>query len=135
MFGQSVTFTAIMSMTAPGAGTPTGTVDFFDESTKLSSGTLATSNGVTATYKGDGNFVGITSAVLTQNVDTSPSGYPKLSSGAYNLLNATLPGAYLAQANVAKTNLSGANLSSANLSQATLKGATGLTTATLTGSI
>ncbi|MDV9203065.1 Ig-like domain-containing protein, partial [Streptomyces sp. Wh19] len=66
---------------APGAGTPTGTVDFFDGATLLGTGTL--SGGVatfttstlaigthplTAVYNGDANFAGSTSPVDTQTV-------------------------------------------------------------------
>ena len=41
VFGQSVTFTATVSPTAPGSGTPTGTVIFMDGSTVLGSPTLS----------------------------------------------------------------------------------------------
>ncbi|KJY40376.1 hypothetical protein VR41_15080, partial [Streptomyces sp. NRRL B-1568] len=67
--------------TAPGAGTPTGTVDFFDGATLLGTGTLNSgvatlvvtdlsvgSHALTATYNGDANFVGSTSPVDTQTV-------------------------------------------------------------------
>src|SRR5262249_37031160 len=40
VFGQSVTFTATVTADAPGAGTPMGTVTFFDGSTQLGTGTL-----------------------------------------------------------------------------------------------
>ena len=40
MFGQSVTFTATVTVAAPGAGTPTGTVTFMDGATTLGTGTL-----------------------------------------------------------------------------------------------
>jgi len=72
-FGQDVTFTATITVVAPGAGTPTGTVDFFDSGTNIGTGTVSTSNGVTsatfstsslsvgshtitATYSGDANY-------------------------------------------------------------------------------
>ena len=74
-YGQAVTLTATVSAAAPGAGTPTGTVDFFDQSTgtDLGTATLTLVNGqevatltttslavgshtITATYAGDGNF-------------------------------------------------------------------------------
>src|SRR5439155_3504052 len=45
--GQSVTFTATVSVTAPGAGSPTGTVTFKDGAATLGTGTLSTSAGVT----------------------------------------------------------------------------------------
>jgi hypothetical protein len=76
IYGQAVTLTATVTANAPGSGTPTGTVDFFDTATNtdLGSATLQVVNGVdqatlttaglgvgahtiTATYKGDGNFL------------------------------------------------------------------------------
>src|SRR5205085_12593214 len=39
-FGQTVMFTATVTVTAPGAGTATGTVTFKDGSTVLGTGTL-----------------------------------------------------------------------------------------------
>jgi oligoribonuclease NrnB/cAMP/cGMP phosphodiesterase (DHH superfamily) len=81
-YSQSVTYTAIVSATAPGAGTPTGTVTFKDGSTTLGTGTLAGgsatftistltggSHSITAVYGGDTNFVSSTSATLTQTVN------------------------------------------------------------------
>ena len=81
-FGQSVTFTATVSVVAPGAGTPGGTVNFFDGATLIGSGavsgnqaTLTTStlaagiHGVIAVYAGDSNFNGSTSTTLTQTVN------------------------------------------------------------------
>jgi hypothetical protein len=82
VFGQRVTFTATVNVTAPGAGTPTGTVNFFDGATLLGTGTLSggvaafsTSNlavgnhTITATYSGDSNFIASTSNTLTQTVN------------------------------------------------------------------
>src|SRR5207247_5716132 len=40
VFGQSVTFTATVSVTAPGAGTPTGAVNFLDGATNIGSCSL-----------------------------------------------------------------------------------------------
>src|SRR5439155_1540230 len=40
MFGQSVTFTATVAASTPGAGTPSGTVTFKDGTTPLGTGTL-----------------------------------------------------------------------------------------------
>jgi fibronectin-binding autotransporter adhesin len=92
--GQSVTFTATVT---PGtAGTPTGTVQFFDGSTLLatvainSSGvaTFTTStlsvgrHNMTATYSGDGSFSGSTSAVLAQVV----TGIPVPTTGAHGAI-------------------------------------------------
>src|SRR5439155_25037294 len=67
ILGQSVTFTAAV---ASGAGTPTGTVTFYDSTTIIGTGTLddtgqarfteSSCTGVyhtiTASYGGDGNF-------------------------------------------------------------------------------
>jgi hypothetical protein len=81
--GQSVIFTATVKATAPGAGTPTGTVTFKDggkvlgtkaldgsgqatyTTTSLSVGT----HSITAVYGGDSNFNGSTSPTLTQVVN------------------------------------------------------------------
>lgn len=81
LVGQAVTFTATVSVTAPGAGTRTGTVTFRDGSTSLGTATLAGSsasfttstlaNGahqVTAQYSGDAAFNGSTSPALKQTV-------------------------------------------------------------------
>ena len=82
--GQSITFTATISAIAPGAGTPTGTVTFFDGATNLGTGTLsagvatlATSaltqatHSVTAVYAGDTNFKTVTSSAVSQVVNGS----------------------------------------------------------------
>jgi hypothetical protein len=78
---QSVTFTATVTVQAPGSGTPTGSVTFKDGSTTLGTGTLGSgtatfstssltigTHSITAVYGGDPNFAGSTSAALTQNV-------------------------------------------------------------------
>ena len=75
-FGQAVTFTATVSASAA-----TGTVQFFDGagslgtaalsggSASLTTSTLAVgSHFITASYGGDANFIGSTSAALTQTV-------------------------------------------------------------------
>lgn len=80
--GQSVTFTATVTVTAPGAGTPMGSVTFKDGATTLGTGTLSSgiatfnifsltlgSHDITATYAGDTNFNTSTSAILTQVVN------------------------------------------------------------------
>ncbi len=88
--GQPITFTATVTATAPGAGTPTGSVNFMDGSTLLGSGTLGVVSGVmqatlttsslatgshsiTAVYSGDTNFAGGTSTTLSQTVGQPPS--------------------------------------------------------------
>src|SRR5258708_24151735 len=88
--GQSVTFTATVSVTAPGSGTPTVTVQFKDGASNLGTAqNVSTTNGVTtatfstsalavgshsitAVYSGDSNFGTSTSSALTQTVDALP---------------------------------------------------------------
>jgi hypothetical protein len=85
-FGQSVTFTATVTASAPGAGTPTGTVTFTDGATTLGTGTLAggvatfaTANlsvgthSIVGTYGGDSSFLGASSAPLSQTVTKAPT--------------------------------------------------------------
>lgn len=80
--GDKVTFTATLTATAPGAGTPTGTVTFKDGSTTLGTGTLATgkatfsistlaegTHSITAVFGGDASFTTSTSAALSQKVN------------------------------------------------------------------
>jgi large repetitive protein len=85
--GQSVALTATISVAAPGAGNPTGTVEFFKGGTPITGCTAQTvatpaetatcatsftgsgSNTITATYSGDGNFSGSTSPNFTQTVN------------------------------------------------------------------
>src|SRR2546425_2122413 len=82
--GQSVTFTATVTANAPGAGTPSGTVTFFDGTTTLGTGMLSAgkatfttstlavsppSHSITASYGGDGSFNVSTSTALTQVVN------------------------------------------------------------------
>jgi hypothetical protein len=75
---NAITFSATVSSSV---GTPTGTVSFLDGTTALGSGILASgvatfttstlsigSHPVTAIYTGDANFVTLTSASLTENV-------------------------------------------------------------------
>jgi hypothetical protein len=77
-YGQTVTFTASVSSTA---GTPTGTVIFYDSLTSIGSATLsggtatisvsslaAGTHSITAAYQGSGTFAGSTSAPLSQTV-------------------------------------------------------------------
>jgi Bacterial Ig-like domain (group 3) len=82
VFGQWVTFTAIVSAASPGSGTPTGTLKFLDGSTLLTTATLngsgkatfqtsallAGSHSITVVYSGDANFVTSTSSVQGQTV-------------------------------------------------------------------
>jgi hypothetical protein len=81
VYGQSVTFTATVSVLAPGIGTPSGTVAFYDGGALLGTGsvaggtaTLTTSalvtgtHSITATYTGDSNLNSSTSSVLLYTV-------------------------------------------------------------------
>lgn len=83
---NAVTFTASVTATA---GTPTGSIAFFDGSTQLGSAALsaesasfttsslaAGSHPITAVYSGDTNFATLTSAVLTQTVESYTIGIP-----------------------------------------------------------
>lgn len=87
ILAQSVTFTASVSPSSPSSNTPTGTVTFSDGSTTLASepvtndqATFSTSSlavgahSITASYSGDSNFLGSTSAALNQSVQYEPAG-------------------------------------------------------------
>jgi len=81
-FGQSVTLTATVAPVAPGAGTATGKVTFFDGSTALGTSILSTADvatfstsalaagnhSLTATYSGDPNFSGSSSSAQGDQV-------------------------------------------------------------------
>src|SRR5207253_1059949 len=85
VFGQSVIFTATVTVVSPGAGSPSGTVNFLDGATMIGSGTLSSTapfratfttstlavgaHSITASYAGNANFNGSTSAVLTQTAN------------------------------------------------------------------
>ena len=99
-FGQSVTFTATVAVDAPGAGSPSGTVSFFDGasllgSSPLSSGTAtfstsalaAGTHSITAAYSGDTDFTASTSATLSQVVNAAAT--------SVTLTAAPDPGVYL----------------------------------------
>jgi len=82
VFGESVTLTATVSGVAPGTGTPTGTVQFYDGTTLLGSHgltsgvaalvttKLATGTGsITAVYVASADYLTSTSSALSQVVD------------------------------------------------------------------
>jgi hypothetical protein len=87
VFGQPVTFTAVVSVVMPGSGTATGTVTFMDGATTLGTGTLNASgqasfttsslsvgsHSISAVYAGDSNFYGSTSSTLSQGVNKATS--------------------------------------------------------------
>ncbi|MGO9463201.1 MAG: Ig-like domain repeat protein, partial [Isosphaeraceae bacterium] len=99
--GQSVTFTADVSASPPGSGTPTGTVTFYDNGTSIGSGMLSVVNGqdqasfttstlstaghpITAAYtSGDGNFnASLMSSAITQVVNKASTSTTVISSGS-----------------------------------------------------
>lgn len=85
--GQSVTFTVTVTPFAPGAGTPTGTVNFLDGGSTLGMNAVnnagnatfttsslgAGSHGITANYSGDANFAGNSS---TSSITVTVQGPP-----------------------------------------------------------
>ncbi len=99
--GQSVTFTATVAVTAPGAGTPAGTVTFMDGANTLGTGTLdgsgkatysttalaVSSHTITAAYAGDGNFTRSSSSALTQTVNKDGTTAVVMSSANPSVLN------------------------------------------------
>jgi hypothetical protein len=83
--GQAVTFTATVSVTAPGAGPATGNVQFKDGASNIGSSIAVNGAGqaqfttssltsgphsITAVYTPTGNFTGSTSPALSQVVNT-----------------------------------------------------------------
>ncbi|MSR32543.1 MAG: Ig-like domain repeat protein, partial [Gemmataceae bacterium] len=82
VFGQSVTFTATVAAVSPGAGTPTGTVTFFNGAVSLGTGTLTSgtttltigslavgTSSITAVYGADTSFSASTSPVVNQVIN------------------------------------------------------------------
>jgi hypothetical protein len=85
VYGQSLTFTATVTASAPGSGTPTGNVSFYRGSTLLGTGALdatghasytttafqlgvGTGQSVTAVYSGDAGYLTSASAAISQDV-------------------------------------------------------------------
>jgi hypothetical protein len=81
VYGQAVTLRATVTAATPGSGKPTGTVTFYDGTTKLGTAPLSngvasikttalavSSNSITVVYGGDVNFLGTTSAALSLTV-------------------------------------------------------------------
>ncbi|MBK9519957.1 MAG: Ig-like domain repeat protein [Anaeromyxobacter sp.] len=82
VFGEPVTFTATVSLVAPGAGTPTGTVTFLDGATVLGTCTLSAgacslstsalavaTHAITASVPASASFAASTSPALSQVVN------------------------------------------------------------------
>jgi hypothetical protein len=86
LVGASITFTASLNAVAPGAGTPTGAVQFrtngvaAGDAVALSNGAASFStallstgtNSITAEYTGDANFTGSTNSLSPPQVVTEP---------------------------------------------------------------
>jgi hypothetical protein len=99
--GAPVTFTA--TVTSSATGTPTGMVTFQDGSSQIGTGTLSggrttfTTSGlltgphsITAVYLGDANFMGSTSAVLTQTIGKAASSASVTSSSNPSVIGAAV---------------------------------------------
>ncbi|HEU5001333.1 MAG TPA: Ig-like domain repeat protein [Actinomycetota bacterium] len=85
--GQGVTLSAAVAVVAPGAGSPTGSVEFFVDGTSAGTATVTSGSAelpaiatlavgthpVTATYSGDASFSASTSATFSQEVDKAGS--------------------------------------------------------------
>jgi autotransporter-associated beta strand protein len=83
LIGGPVTLTAKVAVVSPGAGTPSGTVQFFSGSTSLGNGTFSAgvatlqtsslplgANAITAAYSGSTNFKASTSPAVNQQVNS-----------------------------------------------------------------
>jgi ELWxxDGT repeat protein len=83
--GATITFTAAVQASSPGAGIPTGTVTFKDITTMLGTATLNSAgqatfsttalavgtHAITATYAGDNNFTSSVSAIIAEVIKAS----------------------------------------------------------------
>jgi hypothetical protein len=83
--GTTITFTATLQASSPGAGTPSGTVTFLDLTTTLGIGTLNAAgkatfttsalalgtHAISASYAGDNNFLASASPTLTETIKSS----------------------------------------------------------------
>jgi hypothetical protein len=109
--GATITFTAAVQASSPGAGTPTGTVTFKDNTTVLGTGTLngagqatfsttalaAGTHAITASYSGDTNFAAsfspnIAEVVKTSGANTVSSPPPTNGNAGRTVLSGAQPG-------------------------------------------
>lgn len=150
-FGQNVTLTATVGVAAPGVGSPSGTVTFYDGTTVLGTGALTAAgtvtvgtadlpvgdHSITAVYGGDGNFASSTAPAITQTVnraatttavtsDLNPSVFGQTVTFTVTVTGATT----LAEPTGSVTFMDG----TANLGTGTLSTSFGVTTATLSTS-
>ncbi len=99
-FGQSMTLKATVAANAPGSGTPTGTVDFFDMTTGDDLGTATLTSGagslktailtpglhvVKVSYSGDSNFLASNAIASTITINQSVIVLDATAAGAVNL--------------------------------------------------
>lgn len=71
VFGQPVTFTATVSVLAPGAGAPSGTITFTDGTTELATVPVDSGTGFQATFTSDALSVGQHAITATYSGDDS----------------------------------------------------------------
>jgi hypothetical protein len=141
--GQAIVFTATVTGSSGNSPVPTGSVTFFDGSTKLATVVMngagqalyafnSPSNGshtITAVYSGDGTYVGSTSSVLTQVVNAAAK-VSTITSLTSSLNPATLGQSVMFTATVAGTT---SNTPSPTGTVTFLDGTTTLGTGTLNG--
>jgi hypothetical protein len=115
VLGQAVTLTATITPAATGPASPTGTVEFFDGSTLLGSGTVSSdtatlattalplgTSSITATYEGDSNYTGSASPGVSVTVVQSAT--PP--SGSFNLVTSpTIDGSLTAVSSVSPSDI------------------------------
>jgi uncharacterized protein YjbI with pentapeptide repeats len=152
--GRAVTYSAEVVVTGPGAGTPSGYVEFLASGTPISACGGATgkallsgaatckqsysttgAHNIVATFLGAIDYLPSTSPTFSQIV--TPSACPTLAGcnlSDLDLTNANFRGANLSGADLQGADLSGANLRGTNLSRANLIGAN-LTGANATGAV
>jgi 6-phosphogluconolactonase (cycloisomerase 2 family) len=125
-FGQALTFTATVAAKAPGSGTPTGNVDFFDLTTNTDLGVVALSAGSAAlttasldtgshtlllSYGSDANFLP-SSATISATVSPSVEVLDPTASGALRLsgnAHLTTPGSIVVDSSSASAVLASGN--------------------------
>ena len=82
VYGQSLTFSVIVTVVSPGSGTPTGIVNFMEGENLLGSSSLSNgqatyttsalsvaTNSITGVYTGDGTYITSLSSILSQVVN------------------------------------------------------------------
>jgi len=98
-FGQSVTLTVTIAAVSPGAGNPTGTVEFFNGATSLGTATIsdgkatltsttipAGTASLTAHYEGDANFQASVSPAVSQTITPTASTTTNLSTSESSIV-------------------------------------------------